>query len=93
MRVRLPDPSTLQKTDPARESPGPPAGGVEPVKLTTGLGLMEIIPFNISLQKNPKYSLTIIRKAIQDAIILKSHRPDVERCVNEILEIVDKYAF
>lgn len=64
-----------------------------PAKLTTGLGLMEIIPFNISLQKNPKYSLTIIRKAIQDAIILKSLRPDVELCVNEILEIVDKYAF
>lgn len=65
----------------------------KPRKLSTGLGIMEIIPFNISMQKNPENSLTTIRKAIQGAIILKSHRPDVEFCVNEILEIVDKYTF
>lgn len=65
----------------------------KPKRLTTGLGIMEIIPFNISLQKNPKNSLTTIRKAIENAILFKSFRPDVEFCVNEILEIVDKYTF
>jgi hypothetical protein len=65
----------------------------KPKRLTTGLGLMEIIPFNISLQKNPKNSLNTIGKAIENAIILKSLRPDVKFCINEILEIVDKYTY
>jgi hypothetical protein len=51
-------------------------GAWNPVKLTAGQGIMEVIPHTIPRNFNTKFSLKVLNTAISDAIILKSPRGD-----------------
>ena len=46
----------------------------DPVKLTAGQGIMEVIPHTIPRNFNTKFSLKVLNTALSDAIILKSPR-------------------
>ncbi len=68
-------------------------GRWKPKRLTPGLGLMEIIPFTIPLKTNTNSALAVLKSIANRAIIAKSSRNDVERCVLKILDYIDKVIF
>ena len=49
-------------------------GTWEPVRLTAGQGILEVIPHTIPRNFNTKFSLKVLNTALSDAIILKSPR-------------------
>jgi hypothetical protein len=49
-------------------------GNWDPVRLTVGQGIMEVIPHTIPRNFNTRFSLKVLNTAISDAIILKSPR-------------------
>jgi len=61
--------------------------------LSTGEGLMEIIPQTIGIKRNTEFALKVLKNALSDAIIVKSPRPDAGGFAREFLECVDNTAF
>jgi len=62
-----------------------------PKLLTLGQGIMETIPHTIPLQTDAKFSLEILNKAYEGAIIAESFRGDAKNVCPEILAFLDKY--
>lgn len=64
-----------------------------PQILTPGRGMMEILPQTIAIRQNTEFVIKILKKAIGNAIIVKSPRPDVANFTRAFLEFVDNKAF
>jgi len=60
-------------------------GKWEPVRLTTGQGILELIPHTIPRNFNTKFSLKVLNTAVSDAIILKSPRGDASDLALKLL--------
>ena len=60
-----------------------------PERLTTGQGIMEIIPHTIPRNFNTKFSLKVLNTAVSDAIILKSPRGDAGQFALKLLSFFD----
>lgn len=65
----------------------------EPRILTLGQGMMEILPQTIAIRQNTEFVIKILKKAIGNAIIVESPRPDVADFTRAFLEFVDNKAF
>jgi hypothetical protein len=63
----------------------------KPERLTTGQGIMEIIPHTIPRIFNTKFSLKVLNAAVSDAIILKSRRGDAGDLAIKLLSFFDDY--
>ena len=65
----------------------------QPQILTPGQGMMDILPQTIAIRQNTEFVIKILKKAIGNAIIVKSPRPDVANFTRAFLEFVDNKAF
>jgi hypothetical protein len=63
----------------------------EPVKLTVGQGILELIPHTIPRNFNTKFALKVLNSAISDAIILKSPRGEASDLAINLLSFFDNY--
>jgi hypothetical protein len=66
-------------------------GTWEPVKLTVGQGILEVIPHTIPRNFNTKFSLKVLNTAISDAIILKSPRGEASELALNCLSLLDNF--
>jgi len=64
-----------------------------PQFLTVGQGIMEILPQTIAIRQNTEFAINVLKKAIGNAIIVKSARPDAVNFARDFLEFVDNTAF
>ena len=62
-----------------------------PKQLTLGQGIMETIPHTIPVYADTKFSLEVLNKAYEGAIIAKSYRGDAKTVCPQILAFLDKY--
>jgi len=60
-------------------------GEWDPVSLTVGQGIMEVIPHTIPRNFNTQFSLKVLNTAVSDAIILKSPRGDASDLAIKLL--------
>lgn len=63
-----------------------------PVKLSMGEGLMEMIPHTIPIRNNPKFSLNVLNKIVNRAIISKTQRGEAEIFAEIILDFFETQA-
>jgi len=66
-------------------------GRWEPVRLTAGQGILEVIPHTIPRNFNTKFSLKVLNTAISDAIILKSPRGEARELALNFLSLLDNF--
>jgi hypothetical protein len=62
-------------------------GRWNPVKLTAGHGIMEVLPHTIPRNFNTKFALKVLNTAVSDAIILKSPRGEAEDFALKLLSL------
>ena len=63
-----------------------------PEVLSAGNAMMEILPHTIPIRFNPKYSLQVLNKIVNRAIIAKSKRGDATKVVNLLLRFFETNA-
>jgi len=63
----------------------------KPRILTTGEGVMEMLPHVLSLRYRPDFSIEVLNKAAENAIIASSLRGSAEEFVKILLNFVDKH--
>lgn len=61
----------------------------EPVVISEGMGMLEIIPHTIPIRFNTKFSLKVLHKLLHRAIITKSKRGDAKSFVSTLLNFID----
>jgi len=64
-----------------------------PQVLSSGRGLMEILPQTIAIRRNTEFAINVLKNVITSAIIVKSARPDAAEFAGTFLEFVDNTAF
>ena len=62
-----------------------------PKILTTGKGVLEMIPFTLCLRHQPDFSLEVLNKIASNAIIAASLRGTAEKFAKTLLNFVDKH--
>lgn len=62
----------------------------EPEMLTQGKAVLEILQHALSIRYNPKFTLKVLNKTLENAIIAKSIRGDAANFVKSILKFVEK---
>ncbi len=60
-----------------------------PVRETPGNGLLRLIPFTLSMRRYPEFSMQVLHKISERAIIISSLRGSAERFVKTLLDFVD----
>ncbi len=63
-----------------------------PKLISPANGMLQMIPQTIPLKKNPKFSLNVLKKISESAIIAKSPRCHIDLCIDEMISFVDKYS-
>jgi len=58
--------------------------------LTPGQGVLELIPFVLSFKPQPEFSLKVLNKVADNAIIASSPRGNADRFVKTLLSFIDK---
>ena len=66
-------------------------GKWEPVRLTLGQGILDVIPHTIPRNFNTQFSLKVLNTALSDAIILKSPRGDARDFAINFLSFLDNF--
>lgn len=61
----------------------------EPLKLSPGRGIMEVIPHTIPRNFNAEFSLKVLNTAVSDAIILRSPRGEAAGIASKVLSFFD----
>lgn len=64
-----------------------------PVELSMGEGVMELIPHTIPIRNNPKFSLKVLNNVVNRAIISKTQRGEAEVFAEIILNFFETRAF
>ena len=62
-----------------------------PILLTSGVGVMKMMPHAIPLRINSKFTLSLLNNVAENAIIAESLRSNSKNCVNKIIDFVDKF--
>ena len=62
----------------------------KPEILSAGRGVLEMIPFTISMTHKPDFSLRVLNKIVGRAIIASSSRGTAEEFAKTLLDFVDK---
>lgn len=60
-----------------------------PVVLSQGTGVLEILPHTIPIRHNPKFSLEVLNKIANRVIIAKSKRGEAEKVVNLLFKFIE----
>jgi hypothetical protein len=68
-------------------------GRWEPIKLSVGQGILEMIPHTIPRNFNTKFSLKVLNTAVSDAIILKSPRGEARDLALNLLSFFDNFNY
>ena len=63
----------------------------DPKRLTTGQGIIEMIPHTIARNSNTEFSLKVLNTAVRDAIILKGLRGDARDFATKFLFFFDNF--
>jgi hypothetical protein len=66
-----------------------PGAEWKPNVLTTGQGILEIIPHVIPMRFNTEFSLNVLNKAFSRAIILSGPRGEARQTAESILSFVE----
>lgn len=61
----------------------------EPVTETAGNGVLKLIPFTLTIRKQPEFSMRVLHKLAGHAIIISSLRGSAERFAKTLLDFVD----
>jgi hypothetical protein len=61
----------------------------EPLHLTTGEGILEMVAHTLPIRLKPKYTLQVLNVVAERAIICKSFRGDAQESAGQILEYFD----
>lgn len=61
----------------------------KPKILSTGQGIMQILPHTVPVRYNPEFTLKVLNEAANRAIIAKSFRGDVEKFADTILNFFE----
>jgi len=64
-----------------------------PEVLSEGLGLMELLSHTIPIRYNPKFSLKVLNKTVNRAIIVKTKRGEAEEFAVKLLSFFENKAF
>ena len=62
-----------------------------PIIETAGNGILKLIPFTLSIRKQPDFAMGVLHKAASHAIIASSLRGSAERFVKTLLDFVDNH--
>lgn len=62
----------------------------EPKTLSHGNGVLELIPFTLPIRFKPDFSIQVLNKISQHAIIATGHRGTAEKFAKTLLDFVDK---
>jgi len=65
----------------------------EPIQLSSGEGIMELIPHTIPIRNNPKFALNVLNNVVNRAIISKTQRGEAEVFADIILNFFETRAF
>jgi hypothetical protein len=68
-----------------------PGGAWKPEILTTGQGLMELIPHTIPLRVNAEFSLNALKNGLKGAIIARSARGEASDAAKNILVFLEEH--
>lgn len=63
----------------------------EPEPISTGAGIMEIIPHIITMRRKPAFSLKVLDLMLRNAIMVKSPRGDVKKFAKFLLEFFENH--
>jgi hypothetical protein len=62
-----------------------------PIFETPGAGVLKLIPFTLSIRKQPEFSIGVLHKLAARAIIVSSLRGSAERFSRTLLDFVDNH--
>ncbi|NNE98873.1 MAG: hypothetical protein HKN25_07620 [Pyrinomonadaceae bacterium] len=62
----------------------------KPELLTRGEGVLEIISHTVPIRNNPEFSLTVLNKVVENALIVKSNRGEASRFVNTLIKFYEE---
>ena len=62
-----------------------------PKLLTPGKGILEMIPFAISLRIQPEFTMKVLNKVARNAIIASGSRSNAKKFAKTLLDFVDKH--
>ncbi|MCD9188062.1 MAG: hypothetical protein LUM44_16695 [Pyrinomonadaceae bacterium] len=65
----------------------------KPIQLTMGEGIMELLPHTIPIRNNPEFSLNVLNKLVNRAIISKTQRGEAGIFAEIILNFFETQAF
>lgn len=65
----------------------------EPAVLSAGRAMLEIILQTIPIRINPKFTLQVLNKVVNDAIIVKTKRGEAEKFADLLLDFFEKTIF
>jgi hypothetical protein len=60
-----------------------------PMSVSKGDCVLNLINFALPIRVNPEFTLRVLNKMVNNAILLESHRPSAEKTAKKILQIVD----
>ncbi len=70
-----------------------PGAEWQPKLLSEGLGIIELLSHTIPIRYNPKFSLKVLNKTVNRAIIVKTKRGEAERFAVKLLSFFENKAF
>ena len=62
----------------------------KPEVLTRGEGVLEIISHTVPIRNDPEFSLTVLNKVVENALIVKSNRGEASRFVNTLIKFFEE---
>lgn len=65
----------------------------QPVELSAGEGILELLAHTVSARSNPRQALNILPRGVENALILKGKRGDADAVSEEIKKVLAKNAF
>jgi hypothetical protein len=61
-----------------------------PNEISIGEAIMEFINYTLSIRVNPEFTLRVLNKLADDAILLFGRRPEAKNTAKRILDLIDK---
>ena len=66
-----------------------PNGRWKPTRLSSANGVIELIKNTVPVRQNPGFSLEVLSRVAEQAVIIKSNRPDISKSADLILDFFD----
>jgi hypothetical protein len=65
----------------------------QPRVLTAGQGVLEIIPYTLSMRHKPDFAMNVLNNLVRRAIIASSPRGNADKFAKTLLNFVDKFVY